>query len=266
MPSKNVSPFGFPSSRLILTILVLIGAILKALTPINDAVFVPGAGFSGFWYSFGRIKGMESQGLGDAKDQNYYCFSAGCLAISAHYLDQDFESIAGTALKIQKSWRDGELSRYSVATEFVDTILGDPHCDGPEREEVSRNGSGMVGSSRSSSSSSSSSKSSDSEVEEEWLSHVNVLTTTWYGGVKISVANNRRELREMLLKTSFIPFATGWGGNRDGELDGGFSLLFHPRCRRGIFLPPTLEMLVNILNVNMGFDTVEKLYAEGLKG
>mmetsp|Transcript_21839 Transcript_21839/g.41098 ORF Transcript_21839/g.41098 Transcript_21839/m.41098 type:complete len:259 (+) Transcript_21839:56-832(+) len=247
----------FPSSFTVLTVLVLMGACLKSLTPMNDAVFVPGAGFSGFWYSFGRIKSLEN-----AKDQNYYCFSAGCLAISAHYLDKDFESVADTALKIQNSWRVGDLSRYSVATEFVDTLLSSTTTDdgsissssSSSSDSLSRNGSSdlAIG--------------SDSEVEEEWLSHVNVLTTTWYGGVKISVASNRRELREMLLKTSFIPFATGWGGNRDGELDGGFSLLFHPRCRKGIFLPPTLEMLMNILNVNMGFETVEKLYAEGLKG
>jgi len=146
--------------------------------------------------------------------------------------------VAESALRIQSSWRNGDLSRYSVATEFVDELLD-------------INGTEVLG--------------IGSGEEETWLEHVNVLTTTWYGGVKISKAKDRRELRELLLKTSFIPFATGWGGNRDGELDGGFSLLFHPRCKHGIYLPPTFDMIVNILNVNMGFDTVERLYSKGVK-
>jgi len=213
--------------------LVLASAALKGLMPVNDAVFVPGAGFSGFWYSFGRI-----QSLADAESRDYYCFSAGCLAVSARYLGKGFDDVAESALRIQSSWRNGDLSRYSVATEFVDELLD-------------INGTEVLG--------------IGSGEEETWLEHVNVLTTTWYGGVKISKAKDRRELRELLLKTSFIPFATGWGGNRDGELDGGFSLLFHPRCKHGIYLPPTFDMIVNILNVNMGFDTVERLYSKGVK-
>ena len=217
------------SAKTLITLLVLASAAIKGLMPINDAVFVPGAGFSGFWYSFGRIVSLEN-----AEARDYYCFSAGCLAVSARYLNKGFEDVAESALRIQSSWRDGDLSRYSVATEFVDELLD------------INNATNFGG------------------QQEAWLSHINVLTTTWYGGVKVSKANDRRELRELLLKTSFIPFATGWGGNRDGELDGGFSLLFHPRCKHGIYLPPTLDMFINILNVNMGFETVERLYEKGV--
>ena len=225
------------SAKTLVTLLILVSAIIKASMPINDAVFVPGAGFSGFWYSFGRVNS-----LAEAESRNYFCFSAGCLAVSARFLNKSFDDVASSALRIQSSWRDGDLSRYNVASEFVDELL-----DIDVSAKIKNN------------------KTIDetSYASEEWLNHVNVLTTTWYGGVKISKAKERRELRELLLKTSFIPFATGWGGNRDGELDGGFSLLFHPRCKHGIYLPPTMEMLVNILNVNMGFETVKKLYSRG---
>ncbi|GMH60906.1 hypothetical protein TrRE_jg1144, partial [Triparma retinervis] len=184
----------------------------------ESATFVPGLGFSGFWYTLGRINSIPSA---EYEKGEYYCFSAGCLAVSARFLNKDIESVARTALDAQGRWRDGELGRYSVATDFVDTLLS--KSPGPDSASVS---------------------------DDSWLPKVKVITTSWYGLVPVvTQARTREELKGLLIKTSFIPFATGFGlSAEDGEMDGGFSMLLHPRCKRAIYLPVSWDMVSNILN------------------
>jgi len=164
---------------------------------------------------------------------SYHCFSAGCLAVSARFLGKGKDEIARTALDVQGRWKEGELTRYEVAGVFVDELLATSETEG--------------------------------ETEDKWLEKVNILTTTWYGRPRVTVAKSREELKGLLIKTSFIPFATGFGFNNDGEMDGGFSMILHPRCKRGIYLPVRWDMIANVLNVNMGMETVERLYEEGVK-
>ena len=92
-----------------------------------------------------------------------------------------------------------------------------------------------------------------------------MLTSLWYTGANMARAKNRGELRELLVLTSFIPFATGFGFNHEGSNDGGVSLLFHPRCEDNVMLPLTFQMFANILNVNMSMKTVSELYEVGFQ-
>ncbi|GMI39282.1 hypothetical protein TrCOL_g10643 [Triparma columacea] len=227
-----ISNASIPSLYVIFTLTILLTFTVNHFLPLHDSTFVPGLGFSGFWYTFGRINSLSASEYASGE---YYCFSAGCLAVSARFLNKDVQEVARTALDAQGRWRSGNLTRYEVATDFVDTLLS--------RDE------------------------GDEEGGDEWLEKVKVITTSWYGLMPVvTQAKTREELKGLLIKTSFIPFATGFGlAAEDGEMDGGFSMLFHPRCKKAIYLPVRWDMFKNILNVNMGMETVERLYAKGLE-
>jgi hypothetical protein len=227
LPS-HVGAHSLPVRAILITLASMI-ILLRALTPTHDATYVPGAGFSGFWYSFGRV-----QHLPDNKNRDYHCFSAGCLVVSSVFLDKSYEDVAASALEIQGRWRDGDLSRYAIASSFVDDLLD------------------LTG------------KPENLLLADPWLVRVQVLTSSWYTGASLTTAKNRGELRNLLIQTSFIPWATGLGFNHEGENDGGFSLLFHPRCKHSVMLPFTWTMIKNFLNVNMGMDTVAELYGVGM--
>ena len=179
-------------------------------------------------YTFGRVENLPG-----SKSRDYNCFSAGCMVITSVFLGRTYDSVAVEALEVQSRWKSGEIGMYEVAGEFVDSLLdlkSDP---------------------------------SNALISDDWLPQVRVLTSTRYGAPQMAAASNRGELRTLLLKTSFIPFATGLGMTRDGENDGGFSFLFHPRCAHTVMLPATWRMLSNVLNVNMGMETVRELYEVG---
>ena len=169
------------------------------------------------------------------------------------------DEVTVVALELQGKWRDGELSRFKVLEQFVERMVTDD-----ESEEIT------------------------------WLGKINVVTSKFF---LIPVSTTPRDiphLRELLIKSAWIPFGTGLGffaelptlkgavssalpalaaGNvasapapatrvprTSKENDGGFSLLFHPRCSDYVFLPATWKMLSNFLNVNMGMDVEKELY------
>jgi len=58
--------------------------------------------------------------------------------------------------------------------------------------------------------------------------------------------------------------ATGNGFSLDGHMDGGFSLLEHPKCTKSVLLPLDLGLMMNSLNVEMGIDEAYRLWNYGL--
>eukprot|EP00956_Cyclotella_meneghiniana_P001908 scaffold2066_cov68-Cyclotella_meneghiniana.AAC.15 len=49
-------------------------------------LYIPGAGFSGFFYTLGRLNTLLHGATGQHDDE-YYCFSAGCLALVASFME-----------------------------------------------------------------------------------------------------------------------------------------------------------------------------------
>ena len=49
-------------------------------------LYIPGAGFSGFFYTLGRLNTLL-HGAIDQHEDEYYCFSAGCLALVASFME-----------------------------------------------------------------------------------------------------------------------------------------------------------------------------------
>ena len=219
-----------------------------------DSVYVPGAGFSGCWFTLGRLKSIPNPA-----SKSYYCYSAGCLGVVATLSDRSMEEMSDLAFGVQRMWKDGEVDRYDVVTKFVDGLLftGDG---------VSTYGGGNsttpIASSR-----------LPIMHDTRLLSKINIITTAKeVMGVKsvIRTPGSIEELRDMLIHTTWIPFATGnglWtqdGRTGDHHMDGAFSATTHPRCTHHLGLPFMMDLFLNILNVNLGIDKVEKYWNAGI--
>jgi hypothetical protein len=140
----------------------------------DNSVYVPGGGFSGFWYTMGRLQSVPYPYAYD-----YYCYSAGCLVVVAVLQNRSMDTVLDMATDAQKRWLRGEISRYEVVPDFVDNLL---YNGDPEMLDAVAHG----------------------------LPRLNVITTTRKGifGIDKSIrtADNIESLREMLLQTTWIPY------------------------------------------------------------
>ena len=230
------------SSYFLVAVIVVAISIVASyrFKPFEEGVLVPGFGFSGFWWTFGRLCSMEEA---EFDESEYFCFSAGCLAIVAKFTNSGFDRVLNSTLDKQQAWKEGTLDRYKVVEAFVDDLIESKmSCIDDSNEGETLHGN-------------------------EWLDRVNVITTTRYGITKVSKASDLASLKELLIKSSFIPFATGSGISAGGELDGGFSFMlpWFPRFSANIF-PNSVRVLKNMLNINMGEKEAVALYQLGLAG
>jgi len=204
------------------------------------SVFVPGAGFSGFWFTLGRLKSIPNP-----TEHNYYCFSAGCLGVVAALNGFSMEEMYSIAVSAQNRWKSGEISRYEVVPAFVDDLLERSIALMPTNDGGKNN-----------------------ETVSMDLSSLNIITTVKDGsfGIKHSIRtpSNMASLRTMLLQTTWIPFAVGDGLWHQDHMDGGFSPLHHPACEINLGLPLDVDLLANIVNVNLSRQKVEKFWNKGL--
>jgi hypothetical protein len=88
----------------------------------QNSVYVPGGGFSGFWFTLGRL-----QSLPTPTSMNYYCYSAGCLGVVATLVNRSMNEMLDSALEIQSKWDRAEISRFSVVPLFLDDLLQGPN-------------------------------------------------------------------------------------------------------------------------------------------
>ena len=215
-----------------------------------DSVYVPGAGFSGYWFTLGRLKSIP-----DPESKSYYCYSAGCLCVVATLADKSMQEMSDLAFGVQRKWKEGALDRYDVVSHFVDGLLFDSGVADQESNAMKNATAPIM---------------SDANL----LSKINVITSAKaIMGVRsvIRTPQSIDELRDMLLHTTWIPWATGDGlwaedvltGNH--HMDGAFSATTHPRCTHQLSLPFMLDLFLNILNVNLGRDKVEKYWNAGVE-
>ena len=216
-----------------------------------DSVYVPGAGFSGYWFTLGRLKSIP-----DPASKSYYCYSAGCLGVVATLAGKSMHEMSDLAFGVQRRWKEGHLDRYDVVPHFVDGLLFDTAGAVDEHgSDAMKNVTAPV--------------MSDAKL----LSKINVITTIKdMVGVRSVIRTPRSigELRDMLIHTTWIPWATGdglWAKDAltgDHHMDGAFSATTHPRCTHHLGLPFMLDLFLNILNVNLGRDKVEKYWNAGI--
>jgi hypothetical protein len=201
-----------------------------------NSVFVSGGGFSGFWFSIGRLQSIE-----DPASKEYYCYSAGCLAVVAALASCDVNQMADMCFGVQDRWNAGETKHHDVVRDFLDNFLETPNVK-------------------------------DLLNDQDKLAKIHIITSVrdgWFG-VKSAIRSpaTRDDLYEMLLQTTWIPFATGeslWdSSNGEYHMDGIFSPKGHPICAHNLGLPWTWDLRANALNVNLGLDKVKKFWNEGL--
>eukprot|EP00543_Licmophora_paradoxa_P014338 CAMPEP_0202470318 /NCGR_PEP_ID=MMETSP1360-20130828/81274_1 /ASSEMBLY_ACC=CAM_ASM_000848 /TAXON_ID=515479 /ORGANISM="Licmophora paradoxa, Strain CCMP2313" /LENGTH=255 /DNA_ID=CAMNT_0049095983 /DNA_START=74 /DNA_END=841 /DNA_ORIENTATION=+ len=205
-----------------------------------NSVYVPGGGFSGYWFQIGHLKTLS-----DLESKSFYCYSSGCLgvvaALSNHSLDASIEYAAAA----QNRLKNGAITnRETVVKEFINDIVQE---DTPLFRKP-----GL-------------------------LSRIHIITAVpngWMGTKSlIRSPSNANELKEWLLESAWIPWAIGnsmWyqdsfsGGY---HMDGVFSLHDHPVCAYSV-VPMSLDwdMRLNTLNVNMGRSKAERFWYMGLSG
>ncbi len=86
-------------------------------------VYIPGAGFSGFFYTLGRLQALHDTPSHSSTAYEYYCFSAGCLALVTSLLKLPIDSAIDLAHSSRNRWIAGQISRYDVVGNFVDGLL-----------------------------------------------------------------------------------------------------------------------------------------------
>lgn len=195
----------------------------------NDCIYVSGGGFSGFWFSLGRLHSISKR---EMTQQRFACYSAGCLGVVSVYTNWTMPDLYAMASGLQRDWQDGSLHRYHIVEQFVDNLL------------------------------------QDQDFDEDILSSLHILTSVpqkpmGFRAV-LNTPRNMEELRTMLMQTTWIPMAVGSEFTYKGHLDGAFSAMQHPICHKKVGLASDWTLLTNTLNVNLGKDLVEQFWQLGL--
>ncbi len=108
-----------------------------------------------------------------------------------------------------------------------------------------------------------------------FLPRIKILVTTpTDDGYTVLESRNRNELKEDIMRTTWIPYLTGGGllmptterdadGNQMVYLDGAFSRNLHPRCEVEWNLPLMWETLVHTFSPGLSRDQVQSLWERG---
>jgi hypothetical protein len=232
---------------LVLTVFAIKGFLVSP-DVVANSIYVTGGGFSGFWFTLGRLQGVL---LDHSEPKELYCYSSGCLALVAALSRYTMEEMWNIAYNVQTQWKQGQISRYDVVATFVDDLLY-----GPDRSFTSSTKNLTV-----------SLESPSLRLRPLDLSSLKVITTVndgWFGAkTSIRSAETVSELRAMLIQTTWIPFAIGNGLWYSGHMDGAFTTPFHPVTELAVGLELDWDLYANVLNVNLGRDKVEKFWKKG---
>uniref|UniRef100_A0A7S3LF98 PNPLA domain-containing protein n=1 Tax=Amphora coffeiformis TaxID=265554 RepID=A0A7S3LF98_9STRA len=195
----------------------------------ENSVYVPGAGFSGFWYHLGLFKSIST-----LDEYDYFCYSSGCLSIVLGFLNTDVEYAYDVCRDIQIAWSQGRMSSYEIIDEFLERLL-------PAEEKLFSS----------------------------LFPRLNIISTSLDSGVEIRQAKNRTELLSYLRRTTRIPLLTGRAWLKDAGqryVDGGFSRMFHPPCRWTVEIPVTWSTYIHSLNPGVSKERVFEFVELGLSG
>jgi hypothetical protein len=262
----------------------------------EDCIYVPGGGFSGFWFSLGRLQSLTLQ---DFRTQKMVCYSAGCLGYVTTLIqketstargggtsdeDAGYESLYNMARQIQKDWSDGRIHRYQIVEIFIENIL--QNLDEIKQRQPStytRIVSTMERNLYVTTTVPSSPRFNGGRggILEATLQQLPPSSSSSYDDSDDSTTTQIRHIKRMLLQTTWIPIAIGPSFTLEGHLDGAFSAIQHPKCKRQVGLeviPPRSvrrtksykSLLVdfwklwsNTLNVNLPKHDVDHLFHMG---
>ena len=231
-------------------------------------VFIPGNGYSGFFYTLGWLRSLE-EAHGSEEVFTYQCYSGGCLALVAHLLNVELEVALDLAIGSRERLLAGEIARYEVVERFVDGLL-----DLAETHEV-------VTEDHCSTTASQAKLDRNETRSLEWLSRMSIITSSWsyhhtyFLEKRVRRPSSTEDLKSLLLDTTFIPFLTGESFGRaksnlvqhnDGALAVWFDNLVGRQSPPSGFvlrLPKTLLLWSNIFNMWLDRKTAVLIWKEG---
>ena len=92
-----------------------------------DTVYVPGSGFSGFWYTLGQLSSSSSNSAASddlcCRCQIYHCYSAGCMAVVVSLSGRVVQDVLNPENRARRGWMRGRIGGYNVVLTFVKNLL-----------------------------------------------------------------------------------------------------------------------------------------------
>jgi hypothetical protein len=153
-------------------------------------------------------------------------------------MNRSLDEVSEAAFAAQSAWISGNRSRFELVDYFFDAVV-------PSENEHAFY----------------------TKLEKS-LPRIKVLVSTSSEGFKIIEPTNRQELKDSIIKTTWLPYLTGWGIHRDDEdgtfyVDGGFSRIFHPTCETSLSLPMIWDTWVHTFNPGLDRKQVYGLWKAG---
>ena len=159
---------------------------------VQNTVYIPGGGFSGFFYTLGRLSAMRNNKKSESPYE-YYCFSSGCLALVTDLMGWNIDSAVQLAHGSRNQFINGNIGPYSVVETFVDGVLfGDPHLLKGGSDQCSTKKKGNTA----------------QHQLHGHLSRINIITTSWNDAnlpsLSIRRASSVDQLKQMLIQTTWM--------------------------------------------------------------
>ena len=209
----------------------------------EDCIYVPGGGFSGFWFSLGRLQSIQHP-----HNETFVCYSAGCLGVVATLLhhgellkyeagdagdagtnNDHYHHVYEMARSIQVEWETGKRHRYRVVESFIDGLLEkleeDPNDEWKELFlDTIRHNLNIV------------TTAFDEDESSSNLQSPQFLPPSIVPRAFVRRPSDIPSLKRLLLQSAWIPVATGSSWTHKGHMDGSFSMAQHPKCSRTVGL------------------------------
>ncbi len=173
-----------------------------ACTDGENSVYIPGAGFSGFFYTLGRLSSLRVNETSISADapHDYYCFSSGCLALITHLLGRNVESALELANESRNEFVNGKIGQYNIVGKFVDGLLFGDADTNTAAQQLQEEGSDNC-----------TMHHNTSDAIHQLHSHlprIHVITTSWneanFPSQSIRRPTSVDQLKQMLIQTTWM--------------------------------------------------------------
>ena len=251
-----------PSWWIILTVVLLVAIGYQATAPnkhfSSDCIKIGGGGYSGFYYMHGIL--AQHHFVVATGQRDLLCYSAGCLNAVALWSNYSIDQVIDFGNEAQQRYLLGQMPWVGATDRMVHNLIHGHGLAVPATVRASQQQEGENGVTESA-------LQHLIRTNPNFLSSLHIITTTFtawgWPTMVIRTPETVDELQEMLMQTSWIPFATGDGWIKNGHLDGGFSILSHPTCPTTICISLDWQILFNVVNVLMPSPMLRELSRKG---
>lgn len=158
----------------------------------------------------------------------------------AALLNLTLEETSDAGIAAQEAWLAGNITIYEFTELFMNNLISIPSFhdddDFPKHRQL-----------------------------EAILPKIKLLVTSpKHGGTEVKEATNREEFIDLMIKTTWLPFVTGWGILHEGRsMDGGFSRRLHPECEFEVYVPIYWEITKNTFTPAISREDARQYWSTG---